>query len=75
MSTFAMPSGSYRAVSLKQAWNLRLQKAGRSVWQALENYGRQRADVHIRQLASQYELTRPELAAQLRQALTPTRIR
>jgi hypothetical protein len=71
MSTFAMPSGSYRAVSLKQAWMLSLRSAGRSVWQALEAFGRQRAHQHIRQLASQYELTRPELAAQLRQAVQP----
>lgn len=71
MSTFAMPSGSYRAVSLKQAWMLSLRNVGRSVWQTLESFGRQRANQHISQLASQYELTRPELAAQLRQAIQP----
>ena len=66
MTTFTLPSGSYRAASLKQVWIGRLRVAGLAVWAGLESFGRHRAVAHLHQVAAQVQAARPELAAELR---------
>ena len=66
MTTLALPSGSFRAASLKQVWIGRLHAAGSVVWSGLESFGRHRAVSHLHQVAAQVQASRPELAAELR---------
>ena len=65
-TTVALPSGSFRAASLKQVWVGRLAATGSAVWAGLESYGRHRAVSHLQQVAAQVQASRPELAAELR---------
>jgi hypothetical protein len=54
--------------TLGAAFRAQLARAGRSLWHALEAYGRTRARQHMRELADRYETTRPDLAKSLRAA-------
>ena len=67
-STCALPSGNYRAASLKQVWLCRLNAAAASVSSALEAFGRGRAASHLQITAAQVQASRPELATELRRA-------
>ncbi|MEK8046565.1 MAG: hypothetical protein CFE46_00140 [Burkholderiales bacterium PBB6] len=73
MTTFALPSGSYRAASLKQVWAGRARAVGHAVWVALEEAGRRRAAVQMLHTAERVAAGQPELAAALRNAATSKR--
>jgi hypothetical protein len=47
----------------------KLRQAGNAVWRGLEHLGHLRARRELLLLARQYEFSRPELAAQLRDAV------
>ena len=66
MSTFALPSGSYRAASLKQVWVGRTAAIGSAIWRTLEAVGRRRAVAQLQQSANLVQASRPELASELR---------
>jgi hypothetical protein len=66
MTTFALPSGSYRAASLKQVWMVRAAAVGSAIWRTLEAMGRRRAVAELRHTANLVQASRPELASELR---------
>jgi hypothetical protein len=62
----SIPSGTYNAVSLSPF--AALASVGQACWGALVRIGELRATGALRRLASEYELTDPALARQLRKA-------
>jgi len=62
-ATFGAPP---RAASLRMVMTSRLKHIGQNVWTAMEAYGQRRAATQLRQTAALYAVSRPELAAQLR---------
>lgn len=63
MTTLSLPSGSYRAGSLRQSLATRLQRVGQDIWAGLERMGERRAARYLRQLAQD-----PAWEARLREA-------
>lgn len=69
MSSYALPSGSYRAASLKQVWLGAAQAKLMFVWRGLEAFGRRRAAAQMAETARHLAVIRPELSAELRRAV------
>ena len=63
MTTLSLPSGSYRAGSLRQSLATRLQRIGHQVWASLERMGERRAARYLQQFAQD-----PVWQARLREA-------
>ena len=67
MSTLAMPSGSYRAASLRQVWIGRLNSAAAAVWRRAHRAAARVAASRYEDLALRLQSSHPDLAAELRQ--------
>jgi len=66
----SMPPASSEASMGQQAPRRWLARGARAVWRALEASGRARAHAHLRVFAEQCESMQPELAKELRAALS-----
>lgn len=67
LNAIKLPLGLSAQATAQAAPPQRAAKFGATVWRFLENIGRSRARRELLLLADQWELTRPDLAAQLRE--------
>jgi hypothetical protein len=67
MSTLAMPSGAYRAASLRQVWVGRLNTVLAGAWQAGLRASERVAASRFEDLALRLQSSHPDLASELRQ--------
>ena len=72
MSTLLHPQALHAAITAASAVRSSapglMKRFGVGIWRVLESTGRERARRHLDVLASQYESSQPQLAAQLRAA-------